>query len=104
MADLSKKKGHKTLGNKLISCLDPYQRIEGILSKAGFTGFYAFFLKPDHPGESPFPAQSCTALCHCFRFKSGRGSSQEIRRLLADRMRTQAISKPRGEGPSPPFL
>ena len=30
-------------------------------------------------------------------------TSQEIRRLLADRMRTQAISKPRGEGPSPPF-
>ena len=29
--------------------------------------------------------------------------SQEIRRLLADRMRTQAMSKPRGEGPSPPF-
>ena len=29
--------------------------------------------------------------------------SQEIRRLLADRMRTQALSKQRGEGPSPPF-
>ena len=29
--------------------------------------------------------------------------SQEIRRLLADRMRTQAMSKPRGKGPSPPF-
>ena len=28
---------------------------------------------------------------------------QEIRRLLTDRMRTQAMSKPRGEGPSPPF-
>ena len=29
--------------------------------------------------------------------------SQEIRRLLADRMRTQAISKPSGEGLSPSF-
>ena len=44
--------GYKTLGNKLISCLDPYQKIEGILSKAGFTGFYAFFLRPDHPGKN----------------------------------------------------
>ena len=29
--------------------------------------------------------------------------SQEIRRLLADRMRTQAMSKPWGKGPSPLF-
>ena len=32
--------------------LGPYQKIEDILSKAGFTGFYVFFLRPDHPGES----------------------------------------------------
>ena len=44
-------KGHKTLGNKLIPCIDPYQKFEGILSKAGFTGFYAFFLRPDCPRE-----------------------------------------------------
>ena len=31
--------------------MDLYQKIEGILSKAGFTGFYAFFLRPDCPGE-----------------------------------------------------
>ena len=29
--------------------------------------------------------------------------SQEIRRLFTDRMRTQAMTKPRGEGPSPLF-
>ena len=29
--------------------------------------------------------------------------SQEIRRLLTDRMRTKAMSTPRGEGPSSPF-
>ena len=40
------------MGNELISCLDPNQKIEDILSKAGFTGFYAFFLGPDHPEES----------------------------------------------------
>ena len=37
---------------------------------------------------------------------SGLSQAREVRqprRLLADRMRTQAISKPRGEGPSPPF-
>ena len=47
----------QTLGNKLISCLGPYQKTEDILSKAGFTGFYAFFLRPDHPGA---PALSST--------------------------------------------
>ena len=35
--------------------MDPSQKIKGILSKAGFTGFYAFFLMPDCPKETrPF--------------------------------------------------
>ena len=72
-SDRVKQKDHKTLGNKLISCLDPYQEFEGILSKAGFIGFYAFFLRPDHPGEPPFPAQDCITLQHCFRSESGGG-------------------------------
>ena len=42
------------MGNKVISCMDPYQKTEDILSKAGFTGFYAFFLRPDGPRELPF--------------------------------------------------
>ena len=42
-------KGHKTLRNKLIPCMDPFQKMEGILSKAGYTGFYVFFLRPDCP-------------------------------------------------------
>ena len=46
---------------QLISWLDPYQKIEGILSKAGFIGFYVFFLRPDCPGES---ALSSTGLYH----------------------------------------
>ncbi|KAF6086190.1 hypothetical protein HJG60_008396 [Phyllostomus discolor] len=33
----------------------------------------------------------------------GYEGSQEIRRLLTDRMRIQVMSKPRGEGLSPPF-
>ena len=37
------------MGNKLISCSDPYQKTEGILSKAGFTEIYAFFLRLDSP-------------------------------------------------------
>ena len=42
-----------------------------LLSKAVFTAFYAFFLRPDRPGEPPVPAQGCTTLQHCFRLKSG---------------------------------
>ena len=30
----------------------PLSETEGILRKAGFTGFYVFFLRPDHTGES----------------------------------------------------
>ena len=98
-------KGHKTLGNKLTSSFDPYQKTEDILSKAGFTGFYAFFLGPDHPEESALfqhraapPSVIVSGLS-----QAGEVGSQDIRRLLADRMRTQALSKPRGKGSSPPF-
>ena len=52
------------------------------------------------------PSQHRTALPSVI--VSGLSQAREvrqprIRRLLADRMRTQAMSKPRGEGPSPPF-
>ena len=52
------------------------------------------------------PSQHRTALPSVI--VSGLSQAREVRqprdrRLLADRMRTQAISKPRGEGPSPPF-
>ena len=79
-------KGYKTLGNKLISCLDHYQKIEGILNKAGFTGFYVFLLRPDHPGESTL---SSTRLHHphCFRLKSGRASQAAKR--LGDLLQTE---------------
>ena len=92
------------MGNKLISCLDPYQKIEGIRSKAGFTGFYAFFLRPDRLTELHVPAQGCTALLDGFRLKSG-GGSKAAKKLgdFLETERTQAMSKPRGEGPSPPF-
>ena len=86
--------------------MDPYQKIEGILSKAGFIGFYVFFLRPDRLGES---ALSNTGLYCPLYFVSGLNqagevSSQDIRRLLADRMRTQAMSKLRGESPHPLLL
>ena len=92
------------MGNKLILCLDPYQKIEGILSKAVFTRFYAFFLRPDRPGELLVPAEGCTALGHCFRLKSG-GGSKAAKKLgdFLETERTQAMSKPRGEDPSFPF-
>ena len=80
-------KGCKTLGNKLISCLDPYEKIEGILSKAGFIGFYAFFLRPDCPGEPPVPARGYTGLWHCFRLKLGRGNKAAKR--LGDFLQTE---------------
>ena len=35
--------------------------------------------------------------------QAGDVGSQEIRRPFTDRMRTQAMTKPRGEGPSPLF-
>ena len=52
------------------------------------------------------PSQHRTALPSVIA--SGLSQAREVRqprdrRLLADRMRTQAISKPRGEGPSPPL-
>ena len=48
-------------GKQLLSRSYPYQKIEDILSKAGFTGFYVFFLRPDAQGNPPFPTQDCTA-------------------------------------------
>ena len=36
--------------------------------------------------------------------QAGEQSSQEIRRLFTDRMRTQAMTEPRGEGLSTPSL
>ena len=80
-------KGYKTLGNKLISCLDPYQKIEDTLSKAGFTGLHVFVLRPDLPGEPPVPAQGCTAFQHCFRLKLGRRS--EAAQRLGDFSQTE---------------
>ena len=75
-----------------------------VLAKQVSQDFMYSFLGLIAPRNLPFPAQGCTTLCHCFRLKSGRGNKEaKIRRLLADRMRTQAMSKPRGEGPSPPF-
>ena len=59
------------MGNKLISCLDPYQKIEGI-SKVGFIGFLHSFLGLISLGNLPFPAQGHTHLWHCFWLKSGR--------------------------------
>ena len=56
---------------------------------------YVFFLGLIPQGIRP--SQHRTALLSVI------ASGLEIRRLLADRMRTQAISKPRGEGPSIPF-
>ena len=67
--------------------LDPYQKTEDILNKADFTGFYVFFLRPDHPRELPIPAQDCTTLWNCFRLKSGRGSKAAKR--LGDFLQTE---------------
>ena len=66
---------------------------------------YAFFVRPNSPGNPPLPAQDCTALYYCFRLKSGKGS-KAAKRLgdFADRMRAQAISKPRVRVHYPLFL
>ena len=81
------------MGNKLISGLDPYQKTEGILSKAGFTGFYVFFLSPDILGNHPFLprastfAPGLTALKHCFRLRSGMG--RKAAKRLGDFLQTE---------------
>ena len=67
--------------------LDPYQKTEDILSKAGFAGFYVFFLRPDQPGGPPLPAQGYTTLRHYFRLKSSRGSKADKR--LGDFLQTK---------------
>ena len=56
---------------------------------------YVFFLGLIPQGIRP--SQHRTALLSVI------ASGLEIRRLLADRMRTQALLEPRSEGPSPPF-
>ena len=60
-----------------------------------FTGLIA-------PGNLPFPAQGHTCIVLGLSLVGDVGS-QEIRRLLTDRMRTQAMSIPRGEGPLIPY-
>ena len=65
--------GYKTLGTRLISGLDPYLLSWGYkLSR--FHRNVCIFLRPDSSGNLPLPAQDCTALCYCFRLKSGKGS------------------------------
>ena len=53
---------------------DVYKR-QGI-SKAGFTGFYAFFLRPDCPGDS---ALSSTRLHQPSVIVSGLSQAGEVR-------------------------
>ena len=74
------------MGNKLISCLDPYHLNWGI-SKVGFTGFHAFFLRPDHPRESTLSSIGPHHLQHCSRLKAGRGSKAAKR--LEDFLQTE---------------
>ena len=60
-------------------------------------------------GNSPFPALGqptsgiVSGLKHCSHLSQGGEVRQPEIRRLADKMRTQAMSKLRGEGPSPPF-
>ena len=72
--------------------MDPYQKTDGI-SKVGFIGFYAFFLRPDHLGDLPFPEEGVSTsgfvsgLRHCFRLNSGRESKAAKR--LGDFLQTE---------------
>ena len=66
--------------------MDPYQKTEEGISKAGFTGFYAFSGLITL-GNPPFPAQDCTHLHQWFRLKSGRGSKAAKR--LGDSLQTE---------------
>ena len=82
----SQLEGHKTLGTRLISGLDPYLLNWGYkLSR--FHRNVCIFGRPDSPGNLPLPAQDCTALCYCFRLKSGRGSKAAKR--LGDFLQTE---------------
>ena len=74
MADLSKEKGHKTLGKQTHLRLGPLSFKLRVLAKQVSQDFMHSFLGLIAPGNPLFAAQDCTALCHCFRLKSGRGS------------------------------
>ena len=92
------------MGNKLILCMGPYQKIEGI-SKVGFIGFLHSFLGLISLGNLPFPAQGHTHLWHCFRLKSGRGSKAAKR--LGDFLQTEGgprLCQSRGERVHHPFF
>ena len=57
------------------------------LAKQVSQSFKYSFLGLIAPGNLPFPAQGCTALCHWFRLKSGRGSQAAKR--LGDFLQTE---------------
>ena len=81
------------------------RKLRAFLEKQVSQNFMYSFLGLIALGNLPFPAQGCTALCHCFRLKSGRGSKAAKR--LGDFLQTEwglsLCQSLRGEGPSPPF-
>ena len=75
-----------------------------VLTKQVSQAFMHSFLGLIALGDQPFQHRAApTSGIVLGLSQVGDATSQEIRRLLADRMRTQAISKLRGEGLSPPF-
>ena len=95
--------GHKTLGNKLM--LGPLSfKLRAFLAKQVSQEFMHSFLGLITPRYRLFmhraapPSGIVSGLNQV-----GDVGSQEIRRLFTDRMKTWAVTKPRGEGPSPLF-
>ena len=78
--------------------------MRAFLTKQVSQDFIHSFLGLIAPGKCPFLPRAGTLPSGIVSGLSQVGEgSQEIRRLLTDRMRTQAMSKLRGEGPSPHF-
>ena len=63
------------------------RKLRAFLAKQVSQGFMHSFLGLIALGNLPFPAPDYTALCHCFRLKSGRGSKAAKR--LGDFLQTE---------------
>ena len=80
-------------------------KLRAFLAKQISQDFMHSFLRPDCPPKTPLFHHRAPPTSGIVSGLSqvGDAGSQEIRRLFTDRMRTQAMTKPRGERPSPLF-
>ena len=80
------------------------RKLRTFLAKQVSQGVMYSFLGLIAPGNHPFlPRAAPPSVIVSGLSQAGKVRQPRDRRLLADRIRAQAMSKLRGEGPSPPF-